>query len=109
MSVWDIILGRYFGMMLQKFVMILGKKQKNLLWIFFNEHTQPFLTLNLPQKNITNNHNKFSSQNFVTSSKNNVPKFHPKRHEQGYKVLKIYSFLSLTNYCGFERRRKIKS
>ena len=30
------------------------------------------------------NHNKFSSQNIVISSQNNVPHYHPRRHEKDY-------------------------
>ena len=33
-------------------------------------------------------HNKFSSQNIVTSSQNNIPKYHPGRHEKDFRVCK---------------------
>ena len=58
---WDVILGRYFGM---------------LFWddiaIFWDETV--FFSLK--------NHNKISSQNIVISSQKNVPKYHAKGHEQ---------------------------
>jgi len=62
---------------------MIGNKRPICCEISLNEDTQPFLSLNLPQKNFTKNHDKFSSQNFVTSSQDNVPKFCPGRHEQG--------------------------
>ena len=62
--------------------MIIGKKKEQIAVEFFNELTQPFLSHNLPQdrfhKKTEKNHNKFSSQNFVTSSQNNekIQKYH---------------------------------
>ena len=54
------------------FILPSQKKKNKLLWNFFNEITQPFLKLNLPQNEFhmnslktEKNHNKFSSQNNV--------------------------------------------
>ena len=44
------------------------------------------------------NHNKFSSQNLVISSQNNVPKYRTRGHEQAYKV---GNFLALGKNCKF--------
>ena len=56
---------------------------------FCNEITQPFLKLNLPQNEFhgkslktEKNHNKFSSQNIVTSSQNKNENIVQKGHGQ---------------------------
>ena len=62
---WDVILGWYYNILGWKLSekLLVGPKQ-----VFFS----------------VGNHNKFSSQNIIISSQNNVPKYHTKGHEQIY-------------------------
>ena len=66
MIFWDVILGWYYN--------ILGWKlsKQTSYW----SKTGFFFSVK--------NHNKFSSQNIVISSQNNVPKYHTKEHEQAF-------------------------
>ena len=73
MLFWD---DTYYDILGQKFVMIIGKQTS--YW------SKTGFFLSLPVKKVKNN--KFSSQNIVISSQNNVPKKRTGRHEQVYRL-----------------------
>ena len=81
---WDVILGWYHDNLFTFFLSAESKKERigNCCGIFLNEITQPFQPQHKFHKKTEKNQNKFSSQNIVISSQNNVPKYRTKGHEQ---------------------------